>query len=235
MTDELRRHVDKNMRIWNEVRDVPGEMRKPFSIGARGLTAIDPMFLFMKATEQWGSMGEGWGFDIVKDAFVNQNGKPEHVLHIMEIKLWYTLKFGEDVDRMTATEVINRRRGKCYTTGVGCTKVFMGTPSSTHGMWVDDEFNKKTLTDALTNALSRLGFGADVRMGKFEGGKYNDLMSDESAALARAWEKYIPWRREAKGLDDKITDMEIANSAMEYLKKNSRLVNPETIAALMEE
>ena len=223
--------MSNHMNIWDFAKSVPDQFRKPFSIGSRDLTAIDPMFMFMRATEQWGPIGDGWGFEIVKDAFVNNGGKPEHVLHIMEIKFWYRQRLSED--RMTAAEMASGAQR--FTIGVGCTKVFMGTPSSTHGMWVDDEFNKKTLTDALTNALSRLGFGADVRMGKFEGGKYNDLMSDEDAALARAWEKYIPWRREAKGLDDKITDMEIANSAMEYLKKNSRLVNPETIAALIEE
>ena len=234
MTDETK--PNNNMRIWNEVREVPSEMRKPFSIGARALTAIDPMFLFMKATEQWGPMGEGWGFEILKDAFVNKDGKPEHVLHIMEVKLWYRRRFDEVDRRMTAAEVVDRSGGGGFTFGVGCTKVFMGTPSSTHGMWVDDEFNKKTLTDALTNALSRLGFGAEVRMGKFEGGKYNDLMSDEDAALARAWEKYIEWRRKAKGITpDRATDAMIISSAIEYLQENSRRVEPATIAALMEE
>ncbi len=226
MTDETK--PNNNMRIWNEVREVPSEMRKPFSIGARDLTAIDPMFLFMKATEQWGPMGEGWGFEIVKDAFVNKDGKPEHVLHIMEIKLWYD---GGGIMSQGLHNVVTDA-----TYGVGCTKVFMGTPSSTHGMWVDDEFNKKTLTDALTNALSRLGFGAEVRMGKFENGKYNDLVSNEDAALARAWEKYIEWRRKAKGITpDRATDAMIMHSAIEYLQENSRRVEPATIAALMEE
>ena len=225
-TDKLtNEQVKQNMRIWSEARVVPDMYRKPFTIGKRELTAIDPMYLFFLATQQWGPMGEGWGFEIVKDAFVNKDGKPEHVLHIMEIKLWYRVKDFCDKEVYM----------KCETIGVGCTKVFMGTPGSTHGMWIDDEFNKKTLTDALTNALSRLGFGADVRMGEFDGGKYNDLVSDEDAALARAWDKYIPWRRKAKNLDEKITDMKIANSAMEHLKKNSRRVSPETIAELMQE
>ena len=42
------------------------------------------------------------------------------------------------------------------------------------GNRVDDDCIKKVQTDALTKGLSKLGFNADVFMGRFDGNKYVD-------------------------------------------------------------
>ena len=46
-------------------------------------------------------------------------------------------------------------------------KVMMGSK-------LDDDCIKKVQTDAITKGLSRLGFNADVFMGRFDGNKYVD-------------------------------------------------------------
>ena len=42
------------------------------------------------------------------------------------------------------------------------------------GSRVDDDCIKKVATDALTKGLSKLGFNADVFMGRFDDNKYVD-------------------------------------------------------------
>ena len=44
---------------------------------------------------------------------------------------------------------------------------------------VDDNFAKKIETDALTKAISKLGFNADIFMGKFDDVRYVEEMKKE--------------------------------------------------------
>jgi hypothetical protein len=44
---------------------------------------------------------------------------------------------------------------------------------------VDDNFAKKIETDALTKAISKLGFNADIFMGKFDDARYVNEMNIE--------------------------------------------------------
>ena len=46
---------------------------------------------------------------------------------------------------------------------------------------VDDNFAKKIETDALTKAISKLGFNADIFMGKFDDVRYVSEMKKEFA------------------------------------------------------
>jgi hypothetical protein len=46
---------------------------------------------------------------------------------------------------------------------------------------VDDNFAKKIETDALTKAISKLGFNADIFMGKFDDVRYIEEMKKEFA------------------------------------------------------
>jgi hypothetical protein len=44
---------------------------------------------------------------------------------------------------------------------------------------IDDNFAKKLETDALTKAISKLGFNADIFMGKFDDQRYLDEVNKE--------------------------------------------------------
>ena len=50
---------------------------------------------------------------------------------------------------------------------------------------IDADFAKKVATDALTKALSKLGFNADVFMGKFDDNKYIQEVTKEFAPKAK--------------------------------------------------
>ena len=64
----------------------------------------------------------------------------------------------------------------------------------------NDECHKKLRTDALTKALSMLGFNADVFLGKFDDNKYVAARTKEAAAEAKAPEaKPEPAKEPEKG------------------------------------
>lgn len=211
--DKLKDERRKNLELWESVRSVDKDCQHPFSIGTRKMTAIDPMWLFRQATERWGPIGTGWGFDI-EDEQIHKLTGDHPALHVMTIKLWYM------------TEA-----GRSHTTGIGCTSMQIGKRP-------DDEFNKKTLTDALTNALSRLGFGADVRMGKFEGGKYEDAQGPGSLAnaeLVDEWEVVASYRRIHEKLsEENLPFSKVVDEGVQMLRGWNRDINPVTVRHLLD-
>ena len=63
---------------------------------------------------------------------------------------------------------------------------------------IDDNFAKKLETDALTKAISKLGFNADIFMGKFDDTRYLAEVTKEFA------DKPAPIKLSQKAIDDLI-------------------------------
>jgi len=92
------------------------------------------------------------------------NGK----LHTMRVQLWYLSP--EDRDNKAAIS------------GIGHTPfMYRATNNGQMYVRVDDEYEKKSLTDALTNAMSKLGMAADVRMGMYDKTDYVQGLRDDIA------------------------------------------------------
>jgi len=123
----------------------------------RGMTAIDPMWTIREATEEWGPIGDKWGFKVVKEEIVTSQVAGTSV-HTVLIELWYPCPDDDEL--------------------CGRVQSFGGTTmdgTNSKGPYLDDDYAKKSITDALSKALSWLGFGAAVHMGMFDGNKYADL------------------------------------------------------------
>ena len=75
---------------------------------------------------------------------------------------------------------------------------------------VDDDFMKKVATDALTKGLSKLGFNADVFMGKFDDNKYVNKLTNMNGT----WKKTVSDASEKLNKEDK-------ESIMNFLKDGS--------------
>lgn len=135
-----------NLDLWERVRTPDAAHLKPFDNGKFKGTAIRPAFLARSATEQFGPVGIGWGFDVVDERYVEAGPV---LLHVVRVRLWYLLdgKRGEVVQY--GQTVLVSKNGH-----------------------VDDEAPKKSLTDAVGKCLSLLGFAADVHMGLWDGDKY---------------------------------------------------------------
>lgn len=146
-----------NLAIWHAVEKTDPWHTKGFSRGGgfKG-TAVSPMYLIQKATTLWGPMGKDWGVRIVKEQVLQ--GSPllseagallgHESVHAIQIELFYP---GGSIPGIGQTQLVGRNK---------------------YGFFTDEEAPKKSLTDALTKALSWLGFAADVHMGLYDDVKY---------------------------------------------------------------
>lgn len=134
-----------NMAIWDEVCVTNVSATKKVKYGKenpREFTAIDAYSQFREATRLFGAAGRGWGWTIIHQ-IVQQAGESSYL--ILQVHFWY---------------------------------VYAGERGEFHELGVADlarrkeDAGKTALTDALTKALSRLGFNADVFLGKFDDNRY---------------------------------------------------------------
>ena len=133
--------MSETMRIWNSVCETdPSHTKRVNQRG--GFTAIDAHYQVQLATEQFGPVGDGWGYDTVHGT-IESGGK---ILSIVDLTLW------------------GGSREQKFGPVRGCAEMF--------GTRVDTDAPKKAMTDALTKSLSHLGFNADVFLGKFDDNKY---------------------------------------------------------------
>lgn len=145
-----------NLKLWDSVSKTDPKYTKAFNrAGGFSGTAINATYLVHKATELWGPYGGAWGATVEDEKYVP--GAGDTVVHVVRIKFRHPNgefpSYGQ-------------------TTFVGQNK---------NGPFTDEEAPKKSLTDALTKALSMLGFSADVFLGLYDDNKY---VSDRKAEFA---------------------------------------------------
>jgi hypothetical protein len=153
-----------NLALWRAVERTNPSHTKSFQ-GKGGFkgTAISPMWLILRATEQWGPMGKEWGIRIVTEKVVPgapllaDDGKllGHEAIHQVQAEVFYP---GGAIPCFGQTQFIGRNK---------------------YGFFTDEEAPKKSLTDALTKGLSWLGFAADVHMGLFDDVKYVNRVRGE--------------------------------------------------------
>lgn len=154
--------MSDNTKLWDAVFQTDPSATKSFTKGGgfRG-TAVKPMWLIWRATQQWGPMGGRWGIRVISQEvlegapIIGQGGELQghERVHTVLIELWHP---GPNDERWTVpsfgqTMLVSRRKDGPYT---------------------DEDAPKKSLTDALSKALSWLGFGGDIHMGLFDSNKY---------------------------------------------------------------
>ena len=212
--------MSENLKLWKAVERTDPAATKSFK-GKGGFsgTAISPMYLIHRATEQWGPMGGNWGLRIVNEKVVE--GAPI-VNPAGEL-------IGHESIHMVQAELYHPDGSiPCFgqTTFVGRNK---------YGFFTDEEAPKKSLTDALTKGLSWLGFAADVHMGRYDDVKYVNKVKGDLAAEAGNGQSEE--RRESilKGLTEAAEDGDAAlDGAWARLSKEDRkLAQTPTIDALV--
>jgi len=140
-----------NLELWNKVEKTNPKYTKKAKIGGHEITAIAPQYQIMQVTEQFGIYGEKWGFKDIKLSY-----DLVEKCNLVVFKGTFFFPNGE-------FEIIN-----------SC-KLYMDRALT----MVDDNFAKKIETDALTKAISKLGFNADIFMGKFDDVRYVAEMNAE--------------------------------------------------------
>ena len=162
-----------NLDLWNSVEKTNPAYTKKANVKGNKITSISPQYQMLNATEQFGSYGSTWGFkDIQLDYALLDKG-------LIVFKGLFFYPKGE-------FPIIN---------SIGIYKDNAQTK-------IDDDFAKKVETDALTKALSKLGFNADIFMGKFDDCRYLAEITAEFKEADPDLELIIANQEDAKWVTD---------------------------------
>ncbi len=142
---------NKNLELWNRVEKTNPNYTKKAKVGGMSITAIAPQYQIMMVTEQFGVYGKTWGFK--------------------NIQLDYSLV--EQYDMVVFKGTFFFPEGQFEI--VNSCKLFMDRNKK----MLDDNFAKKIETDTLTKAISKLGFNADIFLGKFDDVRYLNEVKQE--------------------------------------------------------
>ncbi|ADW76530.1 conserved hypothetical protein (plasmid) [Rahnella aceris] len=223
--------VLENLHIWKQVQSTDPRYTKPLAGSGFAGTSINSEYMIMRATEIFGPVGTGWGYEIVEDRMISGAPLSEAIFedkkfirnallrdadgtlifelnHVLRINFWYVIE-GDVRGEVTA---------------------FGSTPymykSQNKGIIADGEAHKKSLTDAIKKALSVLGFSADVWLGWHDMPEY---LADNAIeySIKNASDKAEDTVRLRKELDEKFAanteTMKSAVTANEVTKIASSL------------
>lgn len=208
-----------NLNIWKRVQRTDPRFTKPLEgMGFVG-TSINSTYMFMRATEIFGPIGEGWGYEVLEEKFID--GKPLVEPVLDERNKQVATRFLRDGDGSLFCEQNHSIKIRfwyiieCETRGEF--ESYGATPyryQTNYGIKVDGEAIKKSLTDAIKKALSMLGFSSDVFMGMHDNPEY--LASNKlEFEIKNASEKAEDITRIRKELDEKFTKhTEVMRSAV---------------------
>lgn len=163
-----------SLEIWDQLETTDTKFTKRMTTGAK-LTSINAEYQLKKMTEVFGAAGKGWGYELLHSEFVDghdmvqktDDGPVNHgptKVHTCRVRLWYQ-------------DPLDFQR-KNYIQATGHTPFIYMT---TYGPHTDMEYEKKSITDAITKAMSFLGMGGDVRMGLFDDNEYVSELQREEA------------------------------------------------------
>lgn len=132
-----------NMALWDRVQETDPKFTK--KVNQRGgFTTINAQYTVMRATEAFGPIGRGWGYDVVHSVMP----AGQALMAVTDVTIWH----GERANTFGPIRTMNEL-------------------VSANGR-VDDDAAKKAMTDAITKGLSQLGFSADVFLGQYDDNKY---------------------------------------------------------------
>ena len=152
--------MKENLELWHKVEKTNPKYTKQANVGGNKITSIAPQYQIMNVTEQFGSYGKTWGF---KNIELDYTLVPEFNLIVFKAIFFYP-----DGEFPTINSI----------------KMFMYNAK----LKIDDNFAKKLETDTLTKAISKLGFNADIFMGKFEDTRYLAEIKKEFAEPTKVLE-----------------------------------------------
>ena len=163
-----------NLELWNKVEKTNPAHTKSANVRGNKITAIAPQQQIKNATEQFGSYGIGWGFKSAQFDYA--------MLEKTGIVVFNGVFYFPKGEFPISSSI------SAYKDGA------MTKP--------DADFAKKVETDALTKALSKLGFNADVFMGLFDDHKYVQMMQDEFKEKDEELELIISNQNDVKWVAD---------------------------------
>jgi len=155
-----------NLELWDLVEHVDPKWCKQINLGRRSFTTIDAYYQLRQATSLWGPYGGKWGLNCIE---------------LSNFKITETHRDGPvEVTKIVMTAVFFYPDGKFEV----CNDM----------TWKGDDTLKKLTTNTRSKALSFLGFGASIYMGKHEDAQYrkdNEMRFGEQASLVEGIKEKI--------------------------------------------
>ena len=137
--------MSDNLKIWDALKSPPaGSMKKIVGGRLSGMTDIKPQWRYKAMTEQFGPIGFGWNYTIIKEWL--EQGSDGNVCAFVNIELVYMVdgKMSEPIPGSGGASFIAKE---------------------SKGLHTSDECFKMATTDALSVAMKMIGVGADVYEG----------------------------------------------------------------------
>lgn len=159
-----------NLKLWNSVEKTNPAHTKNANVRGNKITAIAPQYQIKNATEQFGTYGKDWGFRAISFDY--------DLVELTGIVVFHGVFFFPNAEFPITSSI------SAYKDGAR-TKP-------------DADFAKKVETDALTKALSKLGFNADVFMGMYDDHKYVQMMQEEFKEKEVPNENDVSWIQAVK-------------------------------------
>ena len=186
-----------NMKLYNAVREVPKEAKKPIAGGKlKGKTDINPMWRIKKLTEEFGPCGYGWYTEILEQRL---EPLPDgRVAAFVNIHLFVM------IDGKSSMPI----------PGTGGN---MFVDDTRNGLQVNDDCFKMAYTDALSVACKALGFGADIYWDS-DKTKY-DVVDDKSGN-----DTNVPTKKESELSQDQITRLYTIATKKGFTEKQVKAV-----------
>ena len=173
----------QNLELWERVTKIDPKHTKKVSVkGKQPFTNIDTYYLLQRATEEFGSYGKGFG---IKSMTWSETTIADTILLNLEATFFFP--DGEFPIRNSLKMAYMTQKGY---------------------MMIDEDCSKKIMTNTIAKALSYIGFGASVYLGKWEDQNYvNEMLG--------TFEMITPQQRGelAKLIQDTNTDIQKFNES----------------------
>jgi len=184
----------ENMAHWNALGITNPKFAKAVTFG-RKFTSVNPQWQIMRMTQQFGPVGQGWGYDVQHSI---ERIHEWHVLAVADVTIWWrdseAVTIGKYGPIRGAASMISPVRDK----GV----LVFEKDSKMVKVMMDDDAPKKAMTDAITKGLSHIGISADVFLGMFDDQAYVKNVAEKHWKEANT---EVPFKASPSGRDNKYT------------------------------
>lgn len=169
--------MSENLKLWDSFGKTDPKYTKAASVDGNRQTSLSGNYMVKLATESLGAIGEGWGYRILEERLDNTKPIMTKVANGLEL-----MKDGDSIVwEQNHTILIEMWHGSKENTFTqfGHTK-YRYMKSDGSKMIIDNEYAKKSLTDAMKKCLSLLGVCSDVFMGEFDDISYQSAAQLEN-------------------------------------------------------
>ena len=175
------------LSLWNRLEETDVRYVKSFDRGSFKGTAVDATYNVKRVSDLLGPVGYAWGWEVKSERLDTFGvGEDSQTIHTCVLRAWFRQPDGS----------------KEFVEHVGHTKAAYWTrprrPGDKPRFVVDEEFAKKSVTDALSKVMVNLGASADIWLGRFDGNKY--VHPSEEAANANGAAATAPAKGEEAAL-----------------------------------